>query len=183
MSKRTPSLPQRPRGFWPTPFEAVPPLIPYLPKVARYGEPCAGDGALITHLLNLWPGGHCGWASDLEPMGPGIHKLNALALDGSVRPDMWITNPPWPRGGQRGNPAKGIIRHLMGIAPVWALLPWDVGANDYFSDMVEFCSDIVPFGRVKWVPDSDGKGKDNCAWFRFAEDNRSPCTVRPRRCP
>ena len=42
MSKRTPGLPQRPRGFWPTPREAVVPLIPYLPQRAKYGEPCAG---------------------------------------------------------------------------------------------------------------------------------------------
>ena len=46
MSKRTPGLPQRPRGFWPTPRPAVVPLIPYLPSQADYGEPCAGDGVL-----------------------------------------------------------------------------------------------------------------------------------------
>lgn len=63
MSKRTPSLPQRPRGFWPTPRPAVVPLIPYLPPRARYGEPCAGAGDLIDHLSELWPGGRCVWAS------------------------------------------------------------------------------------------------------------------------
>lgn len=182
MSKRTPGLPQRPRGFWPTPRAAVVPLIPYLPPRARYGEPCAGAGDLIRHMDDLWPAGRCVWASDLEPQRPGIRTLAVadITADQARDVDLFITNPPWPRIGQKGDPALSIILHLMTIAPVWALLPWDFGANDYFRALIGQCSDIVPVGRVKWIPDSRNAGVDNCGWFRFDAQNRHPATVRPR---
>lgn len=182
MSKRTPGLPQRPRGFWPTPREAVVPLIPYLPPRARYGEPCAGDGRLVRVLEELWPGGQCFWASDIEPQASGIMKNDATAITpGAAQAvHLFITNPPWPKIGQRGDPALSIIQNLLTIAPVWALLPWDFGANDYFRALIGQCSDIVPVGRVKWIPGSKHGGVDNCAWFRFDAQNRHPATVRPR---
>lgn len=186
MSKRTPGLPQRPRGFWPTPRPAVVPLIPYLPPRARYGEPCAGAGDLIDHLSELWPGGDLIWATDIQPERSDISRIDALEIPSPVasvhvaRVDLWITNPPWPRIGQKGDPALSIILHLMTIAPVWALLPWDFGANDYFRALIGQCSDIVPVGRVKWIPDSRSAGVDNCAWFRLDAQNRHPATVRPR---
>lgn len=182
MSKRTPGLPQRPRGFWPTPRPAVVPLIPYLPRLARYGEPCAGAGDLIDHLSELWPGGRCVWASDIEPQAPGIEAMAVadITADLAGEVDLFTTNPPWPRIGQKGDPALSIIRHLASIAPTWVLLPWDFGANDYFRALIGQCSDIVPVGRVKWIPDSSSAGVDNCAWFRFDAQNRHPATVRPR---
>ena len=180
MSKRAPGLPQRPRGFWPTPREAVAPLTQYLPPAALYAEPCAGDGELIKHLADLWPGGKLLWASDIEPQADGIIQADALTLDASsVRPEVFITNPPWPKIGQKGDPALSIIRHLAGIAPTWALLPWDFAANDYFGRVLDLCSDIVPIGRVSWL--GNGKrGKDNCAWYHFSAQNRFPATVRRR---
>ncbi|MTH66721.1 hypothetical protein [Paracoccus shanxieyensis] len=177
MSKRSPGLPQRPRGFWPTPKAAVAPLIPYLPADASYGEPCAGDGSLIGYLSDLWEGGRCVLALDLDPQGPGIDQGDALDLE--FRPELWITNPPWPKIGQRGDPAISIIKHLAGIAPVWALLPWDFAANDYFGRVIHLCSDIVPIGRVSWMGNGT-PGKDNCAWYNFSAQNRHPCTVRRR---
>jgi hypothetical protein len=36
--------------FYPTPFEAVRPLIPHLRGVRTFAEPCCGDGALVRHL-------------------------------------------------------------------------------------------------------------------------------------
>ena len=180
MSKRTPGLPQRPRGFWPTPREAVVPLIPYLPRRALYGEPCAGDGALIAHLRDLWPGGKILWASDIEPQAKGILQFDALDLDGEgTCPEMFVTNPPWAVGGKRGDPALSIVKHLAGIAPTWALLPWDFAANAYFAAVSAMCSDIVPIGRVSWLGNGT-PGKDNCAWYRFDAQNRHPATLRPR---
>lgn len=177
MSKRTPGLPQRPRGFWPTPRPAVVPLIPYLPPAATYAEPCAGDGSLINHLASLWEGGHCALALDLEPRGPGIEQGDARDL--TFRPDLFVTNPPWPKTGQKGDPAISIIQHLAGIAPVWALLPWDFAANDYFRRVIGLCSEIVPIGRVSWL-ENGTPGKDNVAWFRFCAQNRFPAVVRTR---
>ena len=43
-----------PRDYYPTPYEAVLPLIPHLPqKPFSYAEPCAGDGALVNHIETL----------------------------------------------------------------------------------------------------------------------------------
>jgi hypothetical protein len=41
---------RRERDFYPTPAEAVVPLLPHLSPRTRFSEPCAGDGALIDHL-------------------------------------------------------------------------------------------------------------------------------------
>ena len=181
MSKRAPGLPQRPRGFWQTPREAVAPLIPYLPPMARYGEPCAGDGKLISGLTDLWAGGRCVWASDIQPEGPGIDQADALTLtaEDCEYVGLWITNPPWPMGGKCGDPALSILLHLCAIAPTWALLPWDFAANGYFRRIATSCSDIVPIGRVSWMGNGT-PGKDNAAGYRFDAYNRVPATVRAR---
>lgn len=164
MSKRTPGLPQRPRGFWPTPRDAARPLIPYLPVAASYIEPCAGAGDLVRHLADLWPGGRCVFASDMEPQAGGIARADALDI--VSRPDLFITNPPWPVGGKRGDPALSIIVHLMGLAPSWMLLPWDFAANVYFGEVRNACVSVVPIGRVSWMGNGT-PGKDNAAWYLF----------------
>lgn len=170
MGKRSPGLPQRPRGFWPTPFEAVKPLVPYLPPVADWIEPCAGAGDLIRHLSALWPLGRCRAAYDLVPQAEGIEQGDARALD--HRPDLFITNPPWPVTGKRGDPAMSIIVHLMGLAPCWMLLPWDFAANAYFREVRASCVDVVPIGRVSWLGNGQG-GKDNAAWYLFNASHRA----------
>jgi hypothetical protein len=181
MSKRTPGLPQRPRGFWPTPKEAVAPLIPYLPFRATYGEPCAGDGALISHLSELWPGGRCILSSDIAPQAPGIEELDVFDIEDSADlPGMFITNPPWPTIGQRGNPAVSIIWHLSRLAPTWALLPFDFAANEYFRHVSRSCVQIVPIGRVSWLGNGT-PGKDNAAWFAFDDQNRMPTVIWARQ--
>ena len=181
MSKRSPGLPQRPNGFWATPISATAPLVPWLPRRAAYGEPCAGDGAIVAGLADLWPGGRCVWQSDLAPQADGIEALRVdqitEACAGHV--GLWVTNPPWPKIGQRGDPALSIISHLATIAPVWALLPWDFAANDYFGRIAKSCSDIVPIGRVSWMGNGQ-PGKDNAAWFRFCATNRHPPMVAAR---
>lgn len=181
MSKRAPGLPQRPRGLWLTPKAAVAPLIPFLPLRARYGEPCAADGNLIRHLFDLWPAGRCIWSTDIVPEGAGIDELSATEITAELAADvdLWITNPPWPKIGQRGDPAVSIIKHLSGIAPVWALLPWDFAANDYFAGLSASCSEVVPIGRVSWMGNGQ-PGKDNAAWYRFDARNRFATVIHAR---
>lgn len=178
MSKRTPGMPRRPRGFWETPIEAVHPLLGYLPPAALWIEPCAGAGALVRHLAQLWPGGRLAGAYDLEPQAPGIVQADALTLD--QRPDLFITNPPWPVGGMRGDPALGIITRLCGLAPAWMLLPWDFAANVYFAELSPACVQIVPIGRVSWLGNGQG-GMDNAAWYLFDRRNAAPTMLRARR--
>ena len=180
MSKRTPGLPQRPRGFCETPPEAIAPLVPYLPKRARYGEPCAGSGKMIEGLARYWPGGSCVWATDLAPQADGMAQMDAVTItaEQAVGVDLWVTNPPWPVCGKRGDPAMRIIEHLITIAPAWALLPHDVLANDYFGRVYPFCAEFLPIGRVSWM--GNGKpGKDNATWYRFDATNRQrPAMIR-----
>jgi hypothetical protein len=41
---------RKPNDFYPTPLEAVLPLLPHLRAVRTFAEPCCGDGALVRHL-------------------------------------------------------------------------------------------------------------------------------------
>lgn len=43
MGKRS-AFKRAPRDLYPTPLEAVRPLLPHLAPATRYVEPCAGDG-------------------------------------------------------------------------------------------------------------------------------------------
>jgi hypothetical protein len=63
MGKRS-SFERIPRDFYPTPFEAVPPLIPYLRGIKTFAEPCAGDGALVRHLEEF--GLRCVYSGDIR---------------------------------------------------------------------------------------------------------------------
>lgn len=59
MGKRS-SFERKPRDYYPTPVEAIMPLIPHLPlSDTGYWEPCAGDGAMIDVLNTHWYSGSC----------------------------------------------------------------------------------------------------------------------------
>ena len=70
MGKRS-DFERKPRDIYPTPMEAVKPLLEHLPEDFLFAEPCAGNGVLIEHLETK---GVCMWASDIEPQTKGIHK-------------------------------------------------------------------------------------------------------------
>ena len=95
MGKRS-DFERKPRDFYPTPMEAVEPLLPHLPEGFKFAEPCAGDGALVEHLETK---GACMWASDIEPQHEGIHEspYDKLGFDEFIESDYIITNPPWDR--------------------------------------------------------------------------------------
>ena len=72
MGKRS-NFKRIPRDFYPTPIEAVYPLLEHLEEDFLFAEPCAGDGTLIDHLERK---GVCMWASDIEPQAEGIFSYN-----------------------------------------------------------------------------------------------------------
>ena len=72
MGKRS-DFERKPRDFYPTPIEAVYPLLPHLPDGFSFAEPCAGDGALIEHLETK---GVCMWRSVISN-----HKLKVYTKD------------------------------------------------------------------------------------------------------
>lgn len=156
------------RDFYPTPIEAVRPLLPHLLPKTRFIEPCAGDGALISHLERY--GYECAMAWDIEPKRQDIWKLNALTeiARASLSYDdfsCFITNPPWDR-----RVLHPLILHLSTQAPTWLLFDADWAHTRQAIHYLPRLRKIVAVGRVKWIPDSPFTGKDNCAWHLF--DNK-----------
>lgn len=167
MGKRS-DFKRKERDFYPTPYEAMPPLLPHIINIKRFAEPCAGNGALVEHLEHHRK--KCYWQSDIEPQGEGIQKADALTL---TTPLEWsgciITNPPWPLAGQKGEPVISLIKHFVRFAPTWLLLSSDFMHNKYFTEsgISSLCHKIISVGRLKWIPGSNTVGKDNCAWYLF----------------
>lgn len=158
MGKRS-SFERNPRDFYPTPAEAVLPLLPHLAPESRFVEPCAGDGALIRHLEAA---GHvCARAYDLEPLADGIAKRNALSTRNPLG-TLFITNPPWERGI-----LHPLIRHFVREGFAWLLFDADWMHTVQASAFAPLLRKVVSVGRVKWMPDSAHTGMDNAAWYQF----------------
>ena len=156
------------RDFYPTPYEAVVPLLPHLPDHLHYWEPCAGDGALIRHI-----GRGCVACSDIKPNGLDgwMQQVDALSVtEGAVNAsgaDYIITNPPWDR-----KILHPMIEHFCALKPTWLLFDADWLHTRQSARFMPWLVKIVSVGRVKWIPDSKMTGKDNCAWMLFDVNNK-----------
>jgi len=156
---------RKPRDYYPTPVKAVEPLVDHLIyREFTYIEPCAGDGRLIKHISELTGGlGKCRFASDIEPMAGGIHKLDVFDVgcaEGAI--DYVITNPPWNR-----KLLHPLIEHCMDMAPTWLLFDANWMHTKQSAALMTYCSKIVSVGRVKWIEDSKGVGKEDACWYLF----------------
>jgi len=154
-----------PRDYYPTPIEAVEPLIPHLPYAFDYVEPCAGDGRLIQHIEQLTEGhAECLFACDIEPRAEGIYKHNALELTFGEYgvTDFCITNPPWDR-----KILHPLMEMWMQMCPTWLLFDADWMHTKQSAILMTYCVKVVSVGRVKWIEGSKSVGKDNCAWYLF----------------
>lgn len=165
MGKRS-DFERMPRDFYPTPREAVVPLLAHLSPATRFAEPCAGDGALVDHLTAA---GHlCQHASDIEPRRKGIIQADALS-------GLWagfetfITNPPWDR-----RVLHPLIERLSDCAPTWLLFDADWMHTRQSAPFMPRLRKVVSVGRVKWIPDSKMTGKDNCCWYLFDRPSNEP---------
>jgi len=160
------------RDFYPTPYEAVLPLLPHLPEGATFIEPCAGNGALVDHLQDH--GYKCLWAGDLVPLRRDIRMCDALtnipvALHHKMA-DLIITNPPWNRDFL--HPMIEVC--VESKTPTWLLFDADWMHTKQSADLIKSCVKIVSVGRVKWIPDSKMTGKDNCCWYLFDPNHTGP---------
>lgn len=156
------------RDFYPTPIEAVRPLVPHLHRAKFYfTEPCAGDGRLATHIKAL-TGGVCERMSDIEPRGSGIAKADAL-LEVDEMAAMFITNPPWDRAI-----LHPLILKLSDIAPTWLLFDADWMHTKQAAPFMPRLRKVVSIGRVKWIEGSKMTGKDNCCWYLFSTPEDEP---------
>lgn len=156
------------RDFYPTPIEAVVPLIRHIPQRATYSEPCAGNGALIGHLERV--GLRCMVAYDIDPKRHDIRQGDALKAEKSLMMgDFIITNPPWNR-----KILHPMIEHFSAIRPTWLLFDADWVHTKQSAPFMPYLRKIVSVGRVKWIPDSKMTGKDNCAWHLFDQNDLGP---------
>ena len=157
MGKRS-DFERQPRDFYPTPKEAVIPLLPHLPEKGLFAEPCAGDGRLIEHIEELTSlSGY--WMTDIEPHADFIGNGDALT-DKIVGCDICITNPPWDR-----KILHPLIDNLSNQLPTWLLFDADWMHTKQSVPYIKMCSKIVSVGRIKWF--GNMTGKDNCAWYLF----------------
>jgi hypothetical protein len=167
---------RNPHDSYPTPYEAVLPLLPFLANVYTFAEPCCGGGFLIQHLERHRL--RCVLRSDIVQSANETQLLrDARQLctgDFSNKPDAIITNPPWTR-----DVLLEIIGNLKWLAPTWLLLSGDWLFNKSSAEYLPDATDIVAIGRVKWMPDSEYTGKENACWVRFVGGHDRGATFHP----
>ena len=171
MGKRS-DFERKPRDFYPTPIEAVYPLLEHLEEDFLFAEPCAGDGTLIKHLERK---GVCMWASDIEPQKDGIiqRDYNLVGHSALLESKYIITNPPWDR-----NILHPMIEYFSMWRPTWLLFDADWMHTKQSRKYIPMCEKIVSVGRIKWF--GNMTGKDNCAWYLFGNEYRIP-TATPTK--
>lgn len=160
MGKRS-QFERNPRDYYPTPHDAVLPLLAFLKPGTEFIEPCAGDGRLIRHLERY--GHRCVYACDIEPQAEGIELRDVLFFGETLPPAQTIiTNPPWER-----ETLHEMIDRFRRHAETWLLFDADWIHTAQAAPYLKFCHQIVSIGRVSWM-DNGTSGMDNCAWFKFA---------------
>jgi len=174
MSKRaTGAFKRRELDHYPTPIEAVLPLLPHLDRtgVRYFVEPCCAEGDLIRHLEEY--GYTCAGKGDLtDDYKTDARGWSPEDYDGV---DAVITNPPWSHFTM-----AGIMEHQSTFRPAWFLIYSDwIFTKRSATLMRERCTDIVPIGRVKWFPDSPTVGFDNCCWVRMDINKHQPVVFWP----
>jgi len=162
MGKRS-DFARRNRDAYATPPEAIPPLLPYIKRVRTFAEPCAGNGDLVRHLESH--GKQCVSSGDIAK---GHDALTWTVAD-CCRAQIIITNPPYSDGITRSTKLfQALLLHFLTLGrPVWLLCPHDWSANLWFAKYQPWCTDIVPIGRLVWIPGTEMNGKDNVSWYRF----------------
>lgn len=159
MGKRS-DFERNPRDFYPTPYEAVIPLLPHLWPSTHFIEPCAGDGRLVGHLEKH--GHKCVWASDIEPQAPGINQGDCLLFGGNLpEGEAIITNPPWER-----SVLHKMIDSFRMKCPTFLLFDSDWAFTSQAVPYLKFCSKIITVGRVSWM-ENGTSGMDNVCWYAF----------------
>ena len=170
MGKRS-SFERKPHDFYPTPMEAIAPLMGHLPNKVSFCEPCAGQGHLIRHLEQY--GHRCASAFDADerqfyPVLDALHlQYHNLAGAQTI-----ITNPPWSR-----DLLHPMIERFASLVPTWLLFDADWAYTKQSGPYMDYCHRIIAVGRVKWIEGSKMTGKDNCAWYMFDRNIPSTGTV------
>lgn len=149
------------RDFYPTPYAAVQPLLNNFNPVHFY-EPCCGKHDLINHLeANKFV---CTGYSDVEKDATKLTKQ-----DIPEETVCFITNPPWDR-----KVLHPIIDNLSVIRPTWLLFDADWMHTKQSIPFLSRLHEVISVGRVKWFPETNMTGKDNCCWYLFSKPKDWP---------
>lgn len=172
-----------PRDLYPTPLKGALPLTGTIHeanhdlldhpdfKPMNFIEPFAGNGALTDHLC-LSPHLSCVYESDIEPQNSsrivthGYEHITEELCD-KVKADWIISNPPWLNTKASGFLLFSLIEHLANLRPTALLLDGGFAFNVGSAPYMRYCKEIIPVGRLKWIPDSKYTGTEDCAWFLF----------------
>ena len=178
MGKRS-NFERKERDYYPTPLKPVQALVPFLPQERfTFWEPCAGDGRMIDHVQTLM-NGICIYACDIKPEESEFHidtydvlddekNTKWILLKSQYQPDYIITNPPWDV-----KLLHPMIDRFRNVAPTWLLFYADWAHTKRAAPYLEYCSDIVSVGRVKWYENTPYSGKDNIAWYCFHAEKKA----------
>ena len=158
MGKRS-NFERAPQDKYDTPYEAIPPLLPFLPPGTLFDEPCAGKGNLVRHLESH--GHSCVYQSDIEPGLETIHKIDVFKRT-NCKGHVFLTNPPWKR-----DILHPLISHLIGLAPTFLLFDAEWAHTKQSSPFMPYCRAIISVGRLRWIPGTKMTGKESCAWYVF----------------
>ena len=162
MGKRSDYV-RRERDFYPTPIEAVIPLMAHLPESFTFAEPCAGDARLALHIDTLTNSKAIPTLlSDIEPQDDGVEKIDAFDFVAPSNTDYIITNPPWDR-----KLLHPMIDRFAAQCPTWLLFDANWMFTKQARNYLPMCQTIVTIGRVKWIEDSKSSGKDDSCWYLF----------------
>lgn len=184
MGKRS-AFKRREQDFYPTPREAVERVLPDLEHdlnvFGGFIEPCVGDGALRNHIAELRDVWDCWYTLDIAPRFVGAQEGDATdreTMEYAKRfAGLIITNPPW--SFEPLTEMLTLWRELGFTA--WVLLSADFAHNVRSGPYMSYCTDIVPVGRLKWMPNSKYASKDNNAWYRFESSGDHTTRFHPRR--
>jgi len=154
-----------PNQYYPTPDKAIDPLIPHLVRegIKTFVEPCYGQGHIVDYLESK--GFKCVRKGDITEGEDARGWKRADFVGANVS----ITNTPW---------SNDLMQEIMLVQtqylPGWFLVNSDwIFTKQSGSIMESRCTDIVPIGRVKWLPDSKSVGFDNCCWVRMTAYKQS----------
>ena len=132
------------RDFYPTPPEAVTPLLPHVEYGGDVLEPCAGDGS--RHALEMH-GLSCIEAIDIEPTHGDRHASRCVGLGPDNSSDFIITNPPGAESLARNDYS---LRHIARRGSFRCQIGFIRGRQ---SRICLGCEKLS-WGRVKWIKDS-----------------------------
>lgn len=149
---------------------AVQVLIPFLKAegIKTFVEPCVGNYDLADTLEIA--GFKLVRASDIEAnvrTRDSLRDCRTIDEEYVEGADAIITNPPWSRPV-----LHEVIKVFSELAPTWLLFDSGWAYTAQSSEYIKRCTDIVPIGRLRWIPDTKMQGKDDCAWYRFEKDKK-----------